>query len=383
MNATVRMFAAAGFAAGLLAWTAATTPARVVIIGDSTVMTYDSARYYPQAGWGQMFGQFFKPGAVTIDNKAIGGRSSRSFYEEGRWAGIVPTLKSGDFVLIQFGHNDRGTVPERHADTAAFKMYLGKYVTESRAKGAIPVLITPMNQNTWSGTTLTEGFNVGSNDYRGAMMHVAAAMQVPLIDLEQASKTLFQSLGQDYLTRFLFLNVSAGEYPAFPSGHTDATHFQIMGALELAKCVAAGIGASADTALQPLAQSLAPLSPFETSLNKAGAGTLTHSSSYPAGVPVILRVYPKTGETFQGWKDASGAVLSTKATYRTNMPAGPVKIWAAFQGGTTGLGAPRSHVRSERPIGAEPAPDRDALGRARSGTGILSPAFPIRMVRGG
>ena len=146
--------------------------------------------------------------------------------------------------------------------------------------------------------------------------------------------------------------------------------------------MAAGIGSSADTALQPLAQSLASLSPFETSLNKAGAATLTHSSSYPSGVPLILRVYPKTGETFQGWKDASGAVLSTKATYRTNMPAGPLKIWAAFQGGTTGLGG-RSQVLSDAPIGAEPAPARDALGRARGGAGIRTPAILTRMVRGG
>lgn len=361
MKNAIRISAAIGIAGGLLAWTAS-SPARVVIIGDSTVMDYDSAKYYPQAGWGQMLPHFFKPGTVAIDNKAIGGRSSRSFYEEGRWAGIVPTLKAGDFVFIQFGHNDRGTVPERHADTATFKMYLGKYVTESRAKGAIPVLITPMNQNTWNGTTLTEGFNIGVNDYRGAMMHVAAAMNVPLIDLEQASKNLFQPLGQDYLTRFLFLNVPAGAYPAFPSGHTDATHFQIMGALELAKCVAAGIGSSADSALRPLAQSLAPLYPFDPALNKAGAATLTQPSSYPSGAPLILRVYAKTGETFQGWKDGSGKILSTRTEYRMNMPAAPVKIWAAFLGGTTGVsaqifGSPRV---------AAPAVDRDALGRIRS-----------------
>jgi lysophospholipase L1-like esterase len=359
-KSTIRVLAAVGIAGGLLAWTAA-TPAHIVIIGDSTVMTYDSARYYPQAGWGQMLGYFFKRGAVTIDNKAIGGRSSRSFYEEGRWAGIVPTLKAGDFVFIQFGHNDRGPVADRHADTATFKMYLGKYVTESRAKGAIPVLVTPMNQNTWNGTTLTESFNIGANDYHGAMMHVATAMKVPLIDLEQASKNLFQPLGQDYLTRFLFLNVPAGAYPAFPSGHTDATHFQIMGALELAKCVAAGIGSSADSALQPLAQSLAPLYAFEPTLNKAGAATITQSSSYPTGVPLILRAYAKTGETFQGWKDASGKLLSTRTEYRMNMPAGPVKIWATFQGGTTGVhaqifGSPRAAAR---------AMDRDALGRIR------------------
>lgn len=378
MKNAIRLLAAVGVAGGLLAWTAA-TPARVVIIGDSTVMTYDSARYYPQAGWGQMLGYFFRPGTVTIDNRAIGGRSSRSFYEEGRWAGIVPTLKTGDFVFIQFGHNDRGTVPERHADTAAFKMYLGKYVTESRAKGAIPVLVTPMNQNTWSGATLTEGFNVGSNDYRGAMIHVATDMSVPVIDLEQASKNLFQSLGQDYLTRFLFLNVSAGEYPAFPTGHTDATHFQIMGALELAKCVAAGIGTSADAALQPLAQALAPVDSFETAQNKAGAATITRSSSYPAGVPLILRAYVKSGESFQGWKDASGRTVGASTTYRTNMPSGPLKIWATFQGGTSGLRMQALAPLRESASGG----DRDALGRIRGNKSAPFRMMPMGRARGG
>lgn len=376
MKNAIRVLAAAGTAAGLIAWTSA-APVRVVLIGDSTVMTYDSARYYPEAGWGQMLGHFFKPGTVAIDNKAIGGRSSRSFYQEGRWAGIVPSLKAGDFVFIQFGHNDRGTVADRHADTATFKDYLGKYVTESRAKGAIPVLVTPMNQNTWSGATLTEGFNIGANNYRGAMLHVAAAMNVPLIDLEQASKNLFQPLGQDYLTRFLFLNVPAGAYPAFPTGHTDATHFQIMGALELAKCVAAAIGTSADAALQPLAQSLAPLSPFEVAGNKAGAATITQSSSYPEGVPLILRVYPKTGETFQGWKDASGKLLSNSTAYRADMPSGPLKIWATFQGGTTGL-----RTQTSAPVRAA-APVRDALGRVPGDRSIRFPVLPTKSIRGG
>lgn len=355
-----------GMAGGLLAMTG-TAPTRIVIIGDSTVQTYDSARYYPETGWGQELGYFFQTGAVTIDNRAIAARSSRSFYEEGRWAAIVPTLKTGDFVFIQFGHNDRGGDATRYADTSTYKSYLGKYITESRAKGAIPVLVTPMNQNTWSGGTLTEGFNVGSKDYHGAMLHVAAAMKAPVIDLEQASKTLFQSLGEDYLTRFFFLNISAGAYPAFPSGHTDNTHFQVMGALDLAKCVAAGIASSADSSLKSLAPSLAPLYPFEPTLSKAGAGTITRPASYPAGARLILRVYPKTGETFQGWKDASGQPLSTSTAYRMNMPAGPLKVWAAFQGGTVGV-----NVRTLLRVGAQ-VPDRDALGRFR----FDHAAFPI------
>lgn len=357
MQKTLSLLAAAGMVAGLLAWTAA--PTRIVIIGDSTVQSYDSARYYPEAGWGQMLGHFFQPGTVTIDNRAIAARSSRSFYEEGRWAAIVPTLKAGDFVFIQFGHNDRGGDATRYADTSTFKAYLGKYITESRAKGALPVLVTPMNQNTWSGGTLTRGFTEGAKNYRGAMMNVAAAMKTPLIDLELASKDLFQSLGQEYNAKFLFLGLSRGEYPAWPDGAADATHFQIMGALEMARCVAAAIGASDHAELKTLAPSLAPLHAFEPKPNKAGAATLSHATTYPAGAPLILKAIVKPGETFQGWKDGDGRHLSSSPAFRTTMPAGPFRIWATFQGGTTGvLGRMRAPVRAA-------AFDRDALGRFR------------------
>jgi lysophospholipase L1-like esterase len=358
VNKATRLSAALAMVAGFLAWSPA--PIRIVIIGDSTVQTYDSARYYPEAGWGQMLGHFFQPGTVTIDNRAIAARSSRSFYEEGRWAAIVPTLKPGDRVFIQFGHNDRGGDATRYADTSTYKSYLGKYITESRAKGALPVLVTPMNQNTWSGGTLTRGFTEGSKNYRGAMMNVAAAMKAPLIDLELASKDLFQSLGQEYNAKFLFLGLARGEYPAWPDGAADATHFQIMGALEMARCVAAAIGASDHAELAPLALSLAPLHAFEPASNKTGAATLSHATTYPAGAPLILKAMVKAGETFQGWKDGEGRLLSSSPTFRTTMPAGPFRTRATFQGGKTGVLA-----RMPAPVRAA-AYDRDALGRFRA-----------------
>ena len=85
---------------------------------------------YPWAGWGQVLSNFFKSGTVVIDNQAIGGRSTKSFYVEGRWTTLANTLKTGDFVLIQFGHNDRDySKAERYADTTLYKSYLRLYVT--------------------------------------------------------------------------------------------------------------------------------------------------------------------------------------------------------------------------------------------------------------
>ena len=115
-------------------------------------------------------------------------------------------LKSGDFVLIQFGHNDRDTKPERYADTTTYKSYLRLYVNESRAKGAIPVFVSPMNMNTWNGTALREVFTECDRgaDYRGAMINVANELNVPFIDLEKKSAAFMKSVGQSYCTNYHF-----------------------------------------------------------------------------------------------------------------------------------------------------------------------------------
>jgi hypothetical protein len=138
-----------------------------------------------------------------------------------------------------------------------------------------------------------------------------------------------------------------------------------MGALEMAKCVAAGIGASTHADLEPLAPSLAPLHAFEPTSNKAGAATVSHAAAYPAGAPLILKAIVKQGEAFQGWKDASGQTVSREPSFRTRMPDGPFRIWATFQGGSTGvLEKTRASIRSAMP-------DLDALGRVRAGRPML------------
>jgi lysophospholipase L1-like esterase len=334
----------------ILAWVAAEEARRIVIVGDSTVMTYKESDY-PQCGWGQELGHFFLDGAVTIDNRAIGGRSSRSFIEEGRWATVSGTLKKGDFVLIQFGHNDRSTVAERHADTAQFRKYLTQYVTESRARGAIPILVSPMNMNAWTGTTLREVFNEGANDYYTAMGRVVKALDVPFIDLEKKSHAYFQKLGQDYITKFLFLGLDAGEYPNFPDGIADGTHFQEMGAIGMARFVAEGIEELKSHAdVGALASRLAPLFPLTVTSNKSSGGTVTVSGNYPAQAPITLKVRPRTGETFQGWKSAGGGATVTQKRYSFAMPAEPAAYSALFQGGTTRLGNASREASKGSPV---------------------------------
>ncbi len=357
---------------GTFAWARTAGMHRVFVIGDSTVMTYQS-NVYPQSGWGQELAFYFDPASISILNRAIGGRSSRSFVEDGHWASVKKELKSGDFLFIQFGHNDRSTVPERHADTAQYKTFLTQYISEARALGAIPVLVSPMNMNTWIGTSLREVFTEGVNDYRGAMSHVAAATGVPFIDLEKKSKELFQGLGQAYLTDFLFLTLMPKEYPNFPQGNTDGTHFREMGAVEMAGLVASGLrdlgsgGGGAETSA--LAGAMVPLADLKITGDKPGAALLTRSAAYPAGIPITLKVSPKAGETFLQWVDGAGKVLGKETHLTFPMPAAGRTVFAQFKGGSGSLvaiAAAGSPGGRTVPVGNRPVSQAyDAGGRLR------------------
>ncbi|MEO6097003.1 MAG: rhamnogalacturonan acetylesterase [Fibrobacteria bacterium] len=216
---------------------------RIVIIGDSTAYTYTESD--PLKGWGQKLEMYFKPGAATVINKSIGGRSSRSFIEDGHWTSVKALLQKGDFLIISFGTNDAGSVAERHTDTAGFRKYLSQYVTEGRAKGVIPILASTVCQNDWKGSELNERFTIGVNDYRGAMLRVVNALDVPFIDLEKKSAALYKSLGQKFLQDNYF---SGGN-----------THFNSKGATEIAKLVATGIAElSSNAEVAPLAAALGP-----------------------------------------------------------------------------------------------------------------------------
>jgi lysophospholipase L1-like esterase len=353
--------------AAFAAFAPARAPLRLFIIGDSTVSDYPD-RQAPMTGWGQVIGLFFGSGSVTVNNRAIGGRSSRSFIEEGRWSSVRGELGPGDFLLIQFGHNDRDTKPERHADTAQYRRYLTQYVDEARAKGAVPILVSPMNMNAWNGATLRRVFTEGANDYRAAMLRVVAARKVPFVDLEKKSADLFQALGREYISRFLFMSLQGGEYANYPNGLSDGTHFQEMGALEMARLVTEGIREMAsDTSVRDLAGRLAPLVPLTVASDKPEAGLVTRSGYYPPKAPISLKAIPKTGETFLGWAEAGARPASTAVRAAFAMPDAPVAWRASFRGGTTALAPP---VRPASPA-AERASYRDAAGRAARGAGPI------------
>jgi len=213
---------------------AATSPApRILIAGDSTVQTYD-ATHYPQAGWGQFLACGMTQDAVII-NRAIGGRSTKSFINEGRWDALMGELHRGDTVLIQFAHNDATKAkPERYADPALFRDNLLRFIWETRGAGAHPVLITPVARRSFDETGHARA---DFAEYSAVMRELAANTATPLIDLEGASRNLLDHVGPER-ARAYYMNLAAGAYPAFPQGLADDTHFNELGARKMANLVA-------------------------------------------------------------------------------------------------------------------------------------------------
>lgn len=236
----------------LIAFRPAQKTTTIFLIGDSTVADYSlendyQDKRYPLNGWGQVFQSFFKKDSlklvqnliksdsVLVLDKAKGGRSTRTFFEEGRWAEVYKALKKNDVVMMQFGHNDAAVdKPERYTNLSAYKEFLRLYVNQTREKGAIPILITPVNRNyPWKDGKLG---NV-HGEYPNAVKEVAKELNVKLIDLTQLSIDNFTAKGQDYVSKNYFMNFDKGIYKAYPDGQKDNTHFQKEGATAVAQLV--------------------------------------------------------------------------------------------------------------------------------------------------
>lgn len=191
----------------------------VYLAGDSTVT--DQAEE-PWAGWGQMLPRFFKPDRVVVSNHAESGETLSSFLGEGRMEKLLVTLRQGDYLILQFGHND---MKQTGPDAGAFKNYsrlLGEYISTARQRGATPILVTPMQRLTFDESgKVTESLG----DYPEAMRRVAREQGVLLIDLNAKSKEIYESLGPER-TRRAFV---------------DDTHSNEIGAYDFARFIASEI----------------------------------------------------------------------------------------------------------------------------------------------
>ena len=208
----------------------------VYLIGDST-MSIKEKKYYPETGWGMPFVYFFDS-TIMVDNRAKNGRSTKSFLEENLWQPVFSKLNEGDYVFIQFGHNDE--VKEkvgRYTTLDEFKTNLLRYVNESRSKKAIPILLTPVARRKFD----ERGKVVGTHDlYSDAVREVARQNNISLIDLDKKSQELLKEMGPD-VSKYLFLQLQPGEHPNYPAGKDDNTHFSELGARKMAQIVLAEV----------------------------------------------------------------------------------------------------------------------------------------------
>ena len=210
----------------------------IFMIGDSTMANKSLKNGNIERGWGQMLPEFLI-GDVRVDNHAMNGRSSQSFIDEGRWDVVLSKLKSGDYVFIQFGHNDEKSAEELHTiPGSTFDENLRRFVRETRAKGAYPVLFNSIVRRNFPPEGATE--NKGSYEMEGNTLvdthgeylesprRVAKEMNVPFVDMNKLTHDLVVGMGVEK-SRSLFMWVPAGKYDFCPKGKIDNTHLNIYG----------------------------------------------------------------------------------------------------------------------------------------------------------
>lgn len=204
-------------------------PFTIYAIGDST-MANKKQEVYPETGWCQVLGEYFDE-FVTVSNHAVNGRSSKSFIDEGRWLAVLDSLKAGDYVFIQFGHNDQKDYDSTRYTTplGTYSENLEKFVNETREKGATPILLTSIVRRKFGENgKLSETHG----DYPVATRRVAEKLNVSLIDLQKITEQWINKLG-DEPSKKMYLWTEPSE--KFPEGRKDDTHLCETGAKEVAR----------------------------------------------------------------------------------------------------------------------------------------------------
>jgi len=203
---------------------------RIFLAGDST-MSIKEARNYPETGWGMPF-VFFWDSSVSVINLAKNGRSTKTFINEGLWNRILQDAREGDFILIQFGHNDEvPTKVNSYTTPDTFQLNLTRFISEARQKKAIPVLCSPVARRKFTTTGELESTHAL---YSKLVKEVAIREKVAFIDLDAKSQALYRQFGVEQ-SKLLFLQLQPGEHPNYPEGKEDNTHFNELGARLIAQ----------------------------------------------------------------------------------------------------------------------------------------------------
>lgn len=219
--------------AALLVTLVASAQITLFVCGDSTAATKDITKGSPERGWGHMLQPFFDPAEVVVENHAVNGRSTKSFVTLGHWQKVEERMKPGDYVFIEFGHNDtkesdttRFTTPEQYGKN------LLRYIEIIRSKGATPVLLTQVCRRWWKQGELADSHG----EYLKECHRVAKESGVLFIDAEKLTRDWLTPLGDEGSQKY-FMNLPAGKYPSHPEGKNDNTHFTVPGARIVARMI--------------------------------------------------------------------------------------------------------------------------------------------------
>lgn len=231
----------------------------IFVIGDSTAANKDTTGGKQERGWAMKLQDCFNPNYIVVDNHAVNGRSSKSFIDEGRWDKVLEKIKPGDYVIIQFGHNDEKAQPNRHTDPGStFDYNLAKYIRETREHGGIPVLMNCVVRRNFMvkapeiaddellrNSTFKDGVKMIEGDslidthglYKEAPKDVARRMNCHFVDANKITHDLEQRLGREG-SKKLHMWFLPGEEPSEPKGKQDNTHYNIYGATTVARLLA-------------------------------------------------------------------------------------------------------------------------------------------------
>ncbi|MDP5032179.1 MAG: rhamnogalacturonan acetylesterase [Paraglaciecola sp.] len=230
---------------------------KILMAGDSTMAIKD-LKDYPETGWGMPFATFFNE-SVAVHNFAKNGRSTKTFRSEGLWQELIDLCQTGDYVFIQFGHNDESeSKVDRYTTPAQYRQNLINYINEVRFKKAHAILLSPVTRRNFN----EQGSIKLTHPYSELVKQVAEETKVEYIDMDTLSRDYFTELGeQDSLVRFM--HIAPDLHPNYPNGVKDNTHFNELGAREVAQLVLAEL----KQRKHPLLQHLRPVDPKHLSLH--------------------------------------------------------------------------------------------------------------------
>ena len=205
---------------------------KIFLAGDST-MSIKAEKNFPETGWGMPFIHFWNENLMVV-NKAKNGRSTKTFLSEGLWKQIMDEATAGDYVFIQFGHNDEvKSKVNSYTTPEEFTSNLRKYIGDAREKKMIPVLMTPVARRKFDAAGKIEQTH---QEYSALVLKVAAEEKLLFIDLDAQSMQLYQQFGVEN-SKLLFCQLKPGEHPNYPDGKDDNTHFNELGARLIAQLV--------------------------------------------------------------------------------------------------------------------------------------------------